>query len=168
MCLLLYLAGTKIIYILYGYIKKFHVIFKLMVSCLLEIRFSKNSILYLVANHIQSNLKKIPMVRGTMDHWNYFSYHTTIKGHDITKQVSYNNMIATSQALRAKLFSLLSSRSHTSAKAISRYGSGNSSRWRRLIHPPKKSLKLVAVVGSGAMVCGGITIYMFSGTIEIN
>ena len=103
-----------------------------------------------------------------MDHWNYFSYHTTIKGHDITKQVPYNNMIATRQALRAELFPLLSSRSHTSAKAISRFSSGNLSRWRRLIHPPKKSLKLVVVVGSAAMVCGGITIYMFSGTIEIN
>ena len=77
-------------------------------------------------------------------------------------------MRATRQALRAKLFSLLSSSSHTSAKAISRFSSGNLSRWRRLIHPPKKSLQLVVVVGSAAMVCGGITIYMFSGTIEIN
>ena len=30
------------------------------------------------------------------------------------------------------------------------------------------SLELVVVVGSAAMVCGGITSYMFSGTIEIN
>ena len=128
---------------------------------------------------IQSNLKKLFLFKSSMTscthHQSYhngplelFSYHTTIKGHDIANEVSYNNMIATCRALRAELFSLLSSSSHTSAKAISRFSSGNLSRWRRLIHPPKKSLKLVVVVGSAAMACGGITIYMFSGTIEIN